>query len=200
MTPQDDLAKDKDRHAVPDCRRFLTDKCQDGASADEFIRITSEAHMEDNSDITRAPDAHAKQPDKGSPIRFMLGVALMPLGVAAIVGGAILHFAIQAEKVNLFRHAGRFVILLGFVAAILGIVLAGSRAAVRFGIVTLVAGAGMFVYGYANLAEPSLRFYAPLGFFIGLGGGALIWAGRAYDQEMRKETGRKELENRQSRE
>jgi hypothetical protein len=39
----------------------------------------------------------------------------------------------------------------------------------------------MFVFGYANLAEPSIRFYAPLGFFVGLAGGALIWAGRSYE-------------------
>ena len=44
----------------------------------------------------------------------------------------------------------------------------------------------MLGFGYANLAEPSLRFYAPLGFFVSLAGGLLIWGGRAYDEEVRK--------------
>jgi hypothetical protein len=147
--------------------------------------------MTDDPGNMHVSDEEAKSPSSSSPSRFLLGVALLPVGVAAIVGGAILHFAVKAGKVELFPYAGRFVILLGFVAAIIGVALAGTRAAVRFGIVTLVAGAGMFVYGYANLAEPSIRFYAPLGFFIALAGGALIWAGRSYEQEMRKETGGK---------
>jgi hypothetical protein len=143
--------------------------------------------MGNDPDDLRAQEGRVASPATASLLRFMLGIALMLVGMVAIVGGAVLHFAIKAGKVDLFPYAGRFVILLGFVAAIGGIVLGGSRAAVRFGVVTLVAGAGMFVYGYANLAEPSLRFYAPLGFFIALAGGALIWAGRAYEEEMRKE-------------
>jgi hypothetical protein len=148
--------------------------------------------MRDDPEDLRARDGRVASPATASLVRFVLGVALMPVGVVVFVGGAVLHFAIKAGKVDLFPHAGRFVILLGFVVTILGIAVAGSRAAVRFGVVTLVAGAGMFVYGYANLAEPSLRFYAPLGFFIALAGGAVIWAGRAYDEEMRKERARKE--------
>jgi hypothetical protein len=151
--------------------------------------------MSADPDDLRAQDGRVAPPATASLVRFVLGVVLMPVGIVAIVGGAVLHFAIKAGKVDLFPYAGRFVIVLGLVVTILGTVLAGSRAAVRFGVVTLVAGAGMFVYGYANFAEPSLRFDAPLGFFIALAGGALIWAGRAYDEEMRKERARKEGDN-----
>jgi hypothetical protein len=151
--------------------------------------------MRDDPDVLPPQDGHVASRAPAALVLFVLGVALMPVGIAAMVGGAILHFAVKAGKVDLFPYAGRFVILLGFVAAIMGVAIAGSRAAVWFGVGTLVAGAGMFVFGYANLAEPSLRFYAPLGFFIALAGGAVIWAGRAWDEEMRKERARKERSN-----
>jgi len=47
--------------------------------------------------------------------------------------------------------------------------LAGWRVAVWFGVATLAVGIGMLVFGFIKLAEPSLRFYAPFGFFVSLG-------------------------------
>ena len=55
--------------------------------------------------------------------------------------------------------------------------LAGSRTVVRFGSITLVVGVGMLIFGYVKFAEPSLRFLAPLGFFVALAGGFVIWLG-----------------------
>ncbi len=146
--------------------------------------------MQDDPETPLEQDARAASPAMASAVRGVFGVLLLPGGIVAMVGGAILHFAVEAGKVELFPYAGRFVILFGFVLVIAGVVLAGSRPARRFSVIALVAGAVMFVYGYANLAEPSLRFYAPLGFFIALAGLAVIWAARAYDEEMRKERAR----------
>jgi hypothetical protein len=117
---------------------------------------------------------------------MVVGMALMLLGMGAIVGGIIIHFAVKAERLNLFPYAGRLVVLIGMGLTIVAFVFVGRRVAVGSGIVTLVAGIGMLVFGYANLAEPSLRFLAPLGFFISLAGGFLIWCG--FDFGKRVET------------
>jgi hypothetical protein len=107
-------------------------------------------------------------------------MALMLIGVAAMVGGIILHFWIKAKRPELFPYAGRLTLLVGVGFIIVAAVLAGRRMAIRFGMVTLVAGIGMLVFGFIKLAEPSLRFYAPLGFFVSLAGGFLIWGGREF--------------------
>jgi hypothetical protein len=111
------------------------------------------------------------------------GIVLMLIGVATIVGGIIAHFAEKAERFVLFPFAGRMIILAGIGVSIVAVVKAGARMAIAFGSVVFVVGIGMFVFGYANLAEPSLRFYAPLGFFIALAGGVFIWAGREFTKE-----------------
>jgi hypothetical protein len=108
------------------------------------------------------------------------GMAIMLIGVAAIVGGLILHFAQKAGRIVLFPFAGRLTIVVGIGVAIGGIVLMGTRAAVRFGVVILVIGIGMLAFGFIKLAEPSLRFYAPLGFFVSLAGGFIIWGSLDY--------------------
>jgi hypothetical protein len=121
-----------------------------------------------------------------SVARIVGGTILMLTGVGLIVGGIILHFAQKAGHIFLFPFAGRLMILFGIGVSIWAIVLAGLRMAVRFGSVTLVVGIGMLGFGYYNLAEPSLRFYAPLGFFIALAGGFLIWGSREFAKESAK--------------
>jgi hypothetical protein len=128
----------------------------------------------------------SEAPSVASAARFVGGIVLMLVGVATMVGGIILHFAVKAERVDLFPYAGRFVILLGLVIAIVAMVMAGWRAAIWAGSVVIAVGVVMLVYGYANLEEPSLRFYAPLGFFIALAGGFLVWGGRFFRDEARK--------------
>ena len=102
---------------------------------------------------------------------------LMGLGIAAIVGGIVLHFAEKADRLVLFPFAGRLIILVGIALSGVGIAVAGAKAAARLGAFTLVVGILMFVYGYANLGNRDQRFYAPLGFFVGLAGGLLLWGG-----------------------
>lgn len=129
----------------------------------------------------REPESPAR-----AAARSASGVTLMVVGMAAIVGGVILHFAIKADRVAIWPYTGRLVMLLGVGGLLGGVALAGTRAAVRLGAVTIIAGVAMLAYGYANLAEPSLRFYAPLGFFIALAGGFLIWGARAFAEEAAK--------------
>ncbi len=140
------------------------------------------SHVADDPEVQGNP---AKPPARSAAV-VVLGVALMAVGAATMVGGAVLHFAVKAGRVDLFPYAGRLVILAGLGAAIVGVALAGSRAAVTLGAAMLAAGLGMLAFGYANFAEPSLRLYAPLGFFVGLAGGCLVWGGRTYDEEARK--------------
>jgi hypothetical protein len=121
-----------------------------------------------------------------SLIRFVGGMILLLTGVGLIVGGIILHFAEKAGHLFGFPFVGRLTILFGIGLSCGAIALAGWRMAVGVGTVTLVVGIGMLGFGYYNLAEPSLRFYAPLGFFIALAGGFLIWGGREYAREVAK--------------
>ena len=114
------------------------------------------------------------------------GMAMMLIGVAAIVGGLVLHFAEKAERFVLFPYAGRSIILIGIGAIIGGIVLMGTRAAVRFGVAILVVGIGMLAFGFIKMAEPSLRFYAPLGFFVSLAGSFIIWGSLDYAKQTKK--------------
>jgi hypothetical protein len=121
-----------------------------------------------------------------SAAAFIGGLAMMLLGVAAVVGGLILHFAEKAERFVVFPYAGRLTVVVGIAVIFIGIVLAGTRAAVIFGGVILAAGIGMLAFGFVKLAEPSLRFYAPLGFFVSLAGGFIIWGSLEYAKEVRK--------------
>jgi peptidoglycan/LPS O-acetylase OafA/YrhL len=66
---------------------------------------------------------------------------------------------------------------LGWGFIIVAAVLAGRRMTIRFGVVTLSVGIAMLVFGFVKLAEPSLKFYAPLGFFVSLAGEFLVWGG-----------------------
>jgi hypothetical protein len=118
-----------------------------------------------------------------STVRIVGGIVLMLIGVAAIVGGFIMHFAEKAGRFELFPYAGRLTIVAGIGVIIVAITLAGSRLTVKFGTVTLVFGIVMLAFGYINFAEPSLRFYAPLGFFISLAGGILVWSARELAKE-----------------
>jgi hypothetical protein len=138
--------------------------------------------LPDTQGTHRDPEA----PSVASAARIVAGLVVMLVGMATMVGGIILHFAVKAERVALFPYAGRFVILIGLVVAIGGITLAGWRAAVWSGAVAIAVGLVMLVYGYLNLEEPSLRFYAPLGFFIALAGGFLAWGGIFFRDEARK--------------
>jgi hypothetical protein len=114
------------------------------------------------------------------------GIILMPVGIAIMVVGIITHFAQKAGRVTLFPYAGRLVILAGMGVIIAAVAMAGSRMAVRFGAVTVVAGVGMMAFGFINMANPDLRFYAPLGFFIALAGGLLVWGGMEFAKEFAK--------------
>jgi hypothetical protein len=140
----------------------------------------------DNLDDDLSVRAAAK-----TTIRIVGGGVLMLLGVATIVGGIIMHFAEKAERFVLFPFAGRLTIVVGLGISIAAVALAGARAAIAFGSVVLVVGIGMFIFGYSNLPEPSLRFYAPLGFFVSLAGGFFIWGGREFLKEAAKEAARK---------
>jgi hypothetical protein len=106
---------------------------------------------------------------------------LMLIGVGAIVGTCILFFYLKAFHVEPFRNAWKLIALVGtcisFLAIIPAMLLAGPRMVVRFGSITLVVGIVTLVFGFVRLAEPSLRFFAPLGFFVSLAGGFLIWVG-----------------------
>jgi hypothetical protein len=104
-------------------------------------------------------------------------MTLLLIGVAAMVGGIILHFWVKAKHPELFPYTGRHILLAGMTFIIVAAALAGRRMAVRFGVVTVAVGIGMLVFGFVKLAEPSLRFYAPLGFFFSLAGGFLVWGG-----------------------
>jgi hypothetical protein len=112
---------------------------------------------------------------------------MLLIGVAAIVGGLILHFAEKAERFVLFPYAGRLTILIGLGVVTCGFVLTGTRAAVQFGAVILVVGIGMLGFGFIKIAEPSLRFYAPLGFFVSLAGGLIIWGSLDYAKHTKKQ-------------
>ncbi len=116
-------------------------------------------------------------------VRIVGGIVLMLIGVAMIVGGLIMHFAEKANRFVLFPYAGRLTIVAGIGVSIVAIAMAGARITGRFGAITLVVGIGMLAFGYINLAEPTLRFYAPLGFFISLAGGFLIWGAREFVKE-----------------
>jgi hypothetical protein len=146
--------------------------------------------------MTDAPADPREQVDSHSPSFARIaaasigGMGMMLIGVAAIVGGLILHFAEKAERFVLFPYAGRFIILIGIGAVIGGIVLMGTRAAVCFGVVILVVGIGMLAFGFIKMAEPSLRFYAPLGFFVSLAGGLIIWGSLEYAKEAKKKPNR----------
>jgi hypothetical protein len=119
----------------------------------------------------------------GRAASFAMGMALMLAGVAAIVGGITVHFAVKAERLGLFPFAGRLIMLMGVAVVVAAVALAGRRVAFRFGIVTLMAGIGMLAFGFIKLAEPSLRFFAPLGFFVALAGGILLWVNCEYSKE-----------------
>jgi uncharacterized membrane protein YidH (DUF202 family) len=60
--------------------------------------------------------------------RFSVGMALMLLGVAAIVGGFILHFAEKAKVLELlpFPYAGQLIILIGVSVIVVAITVAGG--------------------------------------------------------------------------
>lgn len=113
-----------------------------------------------------------------------LGMALLLIGVAVIVGGFILVFALKAKQLELFPYAEEIVvIILDLLAAcvIVGaIALASSRVVVRFGMVTLAIGFALLVFGFINLAEPTLRIYAPLGLFVSAAGGGIIYYGHEF--------------------
>jgi hypothetical protein len=131
--------------------------------------------------------AHSDAPLFGRTAAASIGgMAMMLLGVVAIVGGLILHFAEKAERFVLFPYAGRFTILIGIAVITCGFLRTGTRTAVRFGVVILVVGIGMLAFGYIKLAEPSLRFYAPLGFFVSLAGGFVIWGSLDYAEQTKK--------------
>jgi hypothetical protein len=133
-------------------------------------------------DVDADPSAHSFA---RATARIVGGIALMLIGGAMIVGGLILHFAEKAGRFELFPVpiAGRLTIVAGVGVFGVAIAMAGARMAIRFGAVTLVVGIGMLAFGFLNIAEPSLRFYAPLGFFIGLAGLGLIWGGREFAKE-----------------
>jgi hypothetical protein len=100
------------------------------------------------------------------------------------VGGIILHFWMRAMHPELFPFAGRLILLVGMGLVVLVTILAGRRMAIRFGAVTLAIGVVMLVFGFVKLADPSLRFLAPLGFFICLTGGSFLWCGRVLDGDI----------------
>jgi len=146
--------------------------------------------MNDLTDDWEDQDDPTTPSSKRNVTSFVMGLVMMLFGVAAIVGGIILFFAVKAKVLDLFPFAERLVLLFGVGLGVgliaMGILLAGWRVAVWFGVVTLVVGIGMLVFGFIKLAEPSLRFYAPLGFFVSLAGGVLIWAGRECEKEFDK--------------
>jgi hypothetical protein len=136
------------------------------------------------------PDKLKPNSDLATPsfARTAASFVLMLIGVGAIVGTCILFFYLKAYHVEPFPSAWRLLVLIGMcvslLAIILAMLLAGSRMVVRFGSVTLVVGIGMLAFGFVKLAEPSLRFYAPLGFFVSLAGGFLIWSGLNWTQQL----------------
>src|SRR5215469_9832781 len=93
------------------------------------VRVSAPSHrvstpsqdcgMRDDLDDFGAQKGPVASPITASAVRFALGVVLMPLGIVAIVGGAVLHFAIKAGKVELFRYAGRFTIVLGLAVTVM---------------------------------------------------------------------------------
>lgn len=113
--------------------------------------------------------------------RTAASFVLMLIGVGAIVGTCILYFYLKAFHVEPFPDAWNLVALFGTCVSILAIIpamfLAGVRMVISCGSITLVVGIGMLVFGFVKLAEPSLRFFAPLGLFVSLAGGFLIWIG-----------------------
>jgi hypothetical protein len=137
-------------------------------------------HLPEDMGATFEPSAPSVA---GTVVRAGGGMVLMLIGVTAVVGGIILHFAEKAERFVVFPFAGRLLILVGIGVSCIAMAVSGARMAVRFGILTLVVGIGMFVFGYSNLSNPSLRFYAPLGFFVSLAGGLFIWGGREFAKE-----------------
>ena len=118
---------------------------------------------------------------KPSFARTAASFVLMLIGVGVIVGTCILFFYLKAFHVEPFPRAWKLIAFVGtcvsFLAIIPAMFLAGPRTVFRFGSLTLVVGVGMLVFGFVRLAEPSLRFFAPLGFFVSLAGGFLIWFG-----------------------
>ena len=122
--------------------------------------------------------------------RAVGSIVLMLIGVGAIVGTCILFFYLKAHHVEPFPRAWKLVAVFGVCASLLAFVpsmlLAGPRIVVRFGSFTLVVGVGMLAFGFFKLAEPSLRFFAPLGFFVSLAGGFLIWFGIEFPSLMQK--------------
>lgn len=132
------------------------------------------------------PDKLEPQGDLAMPTftRTVAGFVLMLIGVSAIVGTCILYFYLKAFHAEPFPNAWRLLAFVGVCASFLAIIsamcLAGPRTVVKFGSITLVVGVGMLIFGFVKLAEPSLRFFAPLGFFVSLAGGFLIWIGLNY--------------------
>jgi len=118
---------------------------------------------------------------KPSFTRTAASLVLMLIGVGAFIGTWILFFYMKAFHVEPFPSAWKLIVLVGmcvsFLAIITAMLLAGPRTVVAFGTITLVVGVGMLAFGFVRLAEPSLRFFAPLGFFVFLAGGFLIWLG-----------------------
>src|SRR4051794_8207352 len=99
------------------------------------------------------------------------GLASMAIGAAAVVGGIILRFAGEAGWFVMFPAGGRRARVLGVCRSGVALLIAGPRAAVRFGVVTLLVGIGMFIFGFSHPPAPALRFCAPLGFFVSRAGG-----------------------------
>ena len=128
-------------------------------------------------------DNHEPQDDlaKRTLARTAAGIVFLLIAVSVIVGTCILYFYLKAFYVQPFPSAWKVVALAGVCVSLLAIIpaffLAGRRTITWFGVMTLVVGVGMLIFGFVRLAEPSLRFFAPLGFFVSLASGFLIWIG-----------------------
>jgi hypothetical protein len=125
--------------------------------------------------------------DAGSSIvrdsaRLVLGLVLMVLGVAAVLGGVVLYFGNKSGRLVTFPFAGGFTILVGLGVMAVGVAWSGPRGAIGFGATLLVCGLVLLPIGMFT-SEPSYRICGPAGFGLALLGGLIVRGGLDFAKE-----------------
>jgi hypothetical protein len=127
--------------------------------------------------------------------RLFVGLVLMPIGVAIVLGGFVLYFGNKSGQLLTFPFAGGLTIIVGLGVMGAGVPLAGPRGAIAFGAILLAAGIIMLPIGLTT-SEPSHRIYGPAGFALALLGGLIVRGGLDFAKLQARPTAAKTRQDR----
>jgi hypothetical protein len=124
-----------------------------------------------------ASEPGSAPPSRGTPaISLVGGISGMLGGSLVLFGGIILHFGGKSGRLVIFPFAGRLTILVGIALLAIGAAFAGRRAGMTLGILMVLGGIGLYVFGLAYVEQLGTRLYQLAGLLTALVGLVVVYA------------------------